>query len=163
MDKKQAQHRTEELEQLRLWLSSNAAALDDFYEKHRQAFLRFANPYQLDDADVIDAYQDAIIILFEQVQSGKLSQLTSSLQTYLFAIGKRKLIDQLRKKNRQFALGESVVPEPLDESIFESIELNHRQKLLKESIDELGEKCKEILLLFYYRRYSIESIRLEMD
>ena len=134
-------------------------ALDQFYEEHREAFVQFAGRYNLPLEDVLDAYQDAVIAMFEQVAQRRLTQLTSAVRTYLFAIGKNKLVDKLRLKGKEMPLNDEAFQLLDNNSEAErKIELQHRQQLIKEALDQLGDPCKRLLLLFYYQRYSIEAI-----
>ena len=72
----------------------------DLYNEYRPGFLLFSNRYGLDKNQVLDIYQDAIIALCENAQKGHLDELTSSIKTYLFSIGKYMIFAQMRKKKR---------------------------------------------------------------
>ena len=51
------------------------------------------------EEDREEIYNDSFIDLIDNISSGKLQQLTCSLQTYINTIGYNKSIDLLRKKN----------------------------------------------------------------
>lgn len=152
-------------QQLFLALQNNESkALESLYKIYRADFLAFARRYEKEEADILDVYQDAIIALFENVSSGKVPNLKSTLKTYLFSIGKFKLIDKLKAKGKMIPTEEiEQLKDQVDTSFEDQQELTYRQQELKNAIDELGEQCKELLTLFYYRRYSIEAIRETMD
>lgn len=155
--------RSSEVEVLKGLLGADPAALDQFYVEHRSAFLRFASRYQLVQEDVLDAYQEAVIVFFEQLMAGKLDALKSSVKTYLFSIGKYKLIDRIREKDKTLPMLENQLDERWETNAQEEqLTLTHRQQQLREALDELGGKCRELLLLFYYQRYSIDAIRTAM-
>ena len=144
--------------------TEGSKALEQLYVAYREDFLAFARRYETEEADILDVYQDAIIALFENVNSGKISSLKSTVKTYLFSIGKFKLIDRLKAKGKMLPTEEvDQWNDQIDNSFEEQEELTQRQLELKEAINELGEQCKELLTLFYYRQYSIEAIRLTMD
>ncbi|MBQ0768811.1 MAG: sigma-70 family RNA polymerase sigma factor, partial [Bizionia sp.] len=63
------------------------------YENNRAKFIHFARRYNLDDDDIIDVYQDAYIAFYNNVMSGKLQFLSSSISTYIFSIGKFMVFD----------------------------------------------------------------------
>lgn len=138
-------------------------AFKKVYEDNRALFLNFARRYPLGDDEVLDAYQDSYVALYENIQNGKFSELKSSISTYLISIGKYKLMERLRKKNKQtnneFILYNT---ENMDNEVelFDIIndELSQEQKLLKKYFETLGEKCKQILTLFYYKQYNIKEI-----
>ncbi len=163
MDKATSDHQQDQqwLENIK---SGNGKALEALYRHYRDDFLAFAQRYGASQEDLLDVYQDAIIVLFENVKSGKITELSSSVKTYLFSIGKYKLIDRLRQKGRNMSTEDIGQLEGLGENVMEEqLELTHRQQQLRRAINILGGQCKTLLLLFYYRRYSIEAIRQEMD
>jgi RNA polymerase sigma factor (sigma-70 family) len=143
--------------------TAGSQALEQLYVSYREEFIAFARKYKADEEDILDVYQDAIIAFFENIQSGKFSILSSTIKTYLFSIGKYKLIDKLKqngKKTRTELLEN--IEEPIQNNFEEQLTLTDLQKQLKDAINELGEQCKKLLILFYYRQYSIDSIKNEM-
>ena len=55
-----------------------------------------------------------------------------------------------------------LVTKHLDWTIRHSLELNTRQELMKEALEQLTNICKTILNLFYYQRFSMEAIKDNM-
>lgn len=132
-------------------------AVDRLYLQWREEFLAFASRYGGSQEDVLDAYQDALVILYENVRKGKLTELSSSPKTYLFSIGKYTLLNSLKRQGRQSALASEVVEEeaswmPVDD------ELSDRQQSLLQALKALGKSCRELIDLFYYQRLSIREI-----
>lgn len=61
--------------------------LNSFLTRQRDKILvLLENRLQLSEADAQDVYQEAGIILYNNIRSGKLSQLTSSLATYFTSV-----------------------------------------------------------------------------
>ncbi|CAN0584073.1 unnamed protein product, partial [Ectocarpus sp. 12 AP-2014] len=138
-------------------------AFKKVYEDNRALFLNFARRYPLDDDEVLDAYQDTYVALYENIENGKFSELKSAISTYLISIGKYKLMERLRKKNKQ--TNNEFILNSIDEvdneiESFDIVyeELSPEQRLLKKYFETLGEKCKQILTLFYYKQYNIKEI-----
>ena len=134
------------------------------YEQNRERFIRFARKYSLGDDDILDIYQDAYIAFFENVQKGKLTELKSSIATYVTAIGKYKILERLRSRsknapveNRLQVVGE--MDQSLDAFELEQEPLSPQQLLLRQHFERLGEKCREILRMFYYRGMNIKEIK----
>jgi len=126
----------EDTELIELLKQGGQKTLRRVYEDNRGKFIGFAKRYNLP---------------------------TSSIATYLFGIGKRLIYERMRtnKKNVSFEDQMEVSPEQAAEiTNFDSIdnELNEEQQLMKIHFDTLGEKCREILTLFYYRGFSIQDI-----
>lgn len=143
------------IEELR---SGNAAIYKEVYEIYREPFLAFAKAYAIPQHDLLDIYQEAMITLYENVMQGRLIELKSSLKTYVFSIGKYKIYETLRASNRMIP-----VADPLSDLIDEHIEmsetlLSSKQQKLKQKFKTLGERCQNILELFYLRGMSIKEI-----
>lgn len=143
--------------------NGSETAFKTVYQNNRELFINFARKYKLEEDDILDVYQDTYIAFYENIQNGKLVTLKCSLSTYLISIGKYKVMDRLRQKNKianQDAILNVVYEVDNEVENFDIVieELNKEQKLLKEFFGKLGEKCKEILELFYYRQYSVKQI-----
>lgn len=140
--------------------------LKKVYEENRDKFLNYARRYNLSEDENIDVYQDAYVIFYNNVMSGKIDSFTSSISTYLFSIGKYLIFDIMRK-NKLKVKGDfdmSVVGN--EDALVNTIEveqpgLTTEQALLQKHFGELGKKCQELLKLFYYRGYTIQEIVVE--
>lgn len=136
--------------------------LRSLYTKYRGPFISFARRFCSNDHDILDAYQDAIIVLQEKAIKGDLDALRCSLKTYVFGIGKHLLYNTLRKQKKkvtQMSVAEEVYDYSMIASDFlEENQLSERQIQLQKAFATLGKKCKEVLSLFYYRGYTIEEI-----
>jgi RNA polymerase sigma factor (sigma-70 family) len=136
--------------------------LRSLYTKYRNPFIAFARKFCSNDDDILDAYQDAIILLQEKAIQGSLDDLRCSLKTYVFSIGKHLLYNTLRKQKKKVAQM-NVEEEVYDYStiafdFLQTNELSERQLQLQRAFATLGKRCKEVLSLFYYRGYTIEEI-----
>ena len=143
----------------------NNRAFEEVYEDNREKFLNFGYQFNLTKDDLLDIYQDAYIILYENIMIGKLTTLSSSISTYLISIGKYKILDRLRK-NKKVVHNHFLSQKTIEETTLMSFEMENEsltknEVLLKKYFDELGEKCKAILIMFYYKKYSIKEIVAE--
>ncbi len=131
-------------------------ALKNVYLEHRDEFISWARRQMHCSADQAkDAYQQAIIILYENIVNAKLVMLQSSEKTYLFAIGKNKLREMLREDVRFQNLDSidymelGAEEEPVDPK-----KLRHASECLQ----HLGEPCKRLLEEFYYHQSTMTRI-----
>ncbi|WP_187270966.1 RNA polymerase sigma factor [Neolewinella aurantiaca] len=141
--------------------------LDELYVQHRAAFLIYAQRqlYATED-DAVDCFQDAVIAFYKNIVSGRLTELTCSIRTYLFAVGKRLVYRKNEKRHREVpsdpnagvGLGNDPANE-LDLSLLNRFEDDHRKALMASALGKLGGTCQELLTLFYYHNYPIESIQ----
>jgi RNA polymerase sigma factor (sigma-70 family) len=141
---------------------------DQIYSLYRKDFVKLAN-YRFpntNEADIVDAWQDALISFYEQIKSGKLQSLTCSLRSFLFLIGLRYLtksqhyhsnIDTLdtisnHDSDLRYASDMELIPE-----------MNEDQVLLFKMIGELPEQSRRMLLLRYLEGKNIQQIADEMN
>ena len=122
------------------------------YRNCQPKFLRWAKDYsRLQEDDLRDIFQNAVIIMLLNLESGRLTQLVGSLCTYVFGIAKN-LIQAFRRKNGRTDLpGEMPNEKPGDQ------EITAEERLIKEQddsrlwtlVDNLGEPCRTIIHLTY--------------
>jgi len=135
--------------------------LEKIYLENRNGFINFSKKYNIDEGDAIDIYQDAILILRENAINGRIDDLQSNISTYLFAIGKYKIFHNFRVQSKlemtnDFDLVEENID--FDVNLYGPV-LTNEQQLLKKYYDQLGDRCKSILNLFYYQGYTLDEIR----
>jgi RNA polymerase sigma factor (sigma-70 family) len=141
-------------------------AIKDFYIEHRSAFIEFAKRYSDSEADILDVYQDAIIAFQEQAMQGKTANLSCSLKTYLFGIGKYMLFDKNRKSYKKVSLTDGMIKDDYDMVKVDEVDtsvISFQQKQLQKGFASLGKKCKEVLTLFYYNNLTIEEIKEHLN
>ncbi len=115
-------------------------------------FLRWAKETsRLQEDDLRDIFQNAVIIMMLNLESGRLSQLVGTLCTYVFGISKN-LIQAFRRKN-----GRTDLPGDLPEDKTGEQESSAEERLIREqekaqlwgSVEALGEPCRAIIHLTY--------------
>lgn len=145
---------------LELLKKGDNATLQRIYEDNRSVFINFSKRYNISKNDAVDIYQDAIIALHENAVNGKINSLSSSVSTYLFAIGKNKIF-QLLRKNKTVDLDQNITIESTNEILdvnFYDDKPTKRQNLILENLKRLGKRCVEVLKLFYYQGFTLDEI-----
>ena len=144
--------------QLSLIKKGDSVILETIYKENRLPFFNFAKNYDLPKADVIDVYQDAIIALRDNVVLGKIETLHSSLRTYLFSIGKFMILKKIKNYKNTSPL---IKPLVQDHMFFDYTygDADPRQQRVNLCLDQLGEKCQQVLKLFYYDGLTLEEIQ----
>jgi len=144
--------------------SGNRKFLHELYVQYRDEFSLWAmNKYNLDKDLVGEIYQKTFIALYYNIRDEKLLTLHSSLKTYLFAIGKNQIRDHL-KDNRKFVDHEdlSVANEALDFGILAEYEASEMKETLNRLMNKIGEPCRTVIELFYFKHYALDAIAKEM-
>ena len=115
------------------------------------------------EEDREEIYNDSFIALCNNISSGKLQQLTCSLQTYINQIGKNKTIDLLRKKNSVQSLPEYEIigcGNNLDITYDDNnaIAIERQEEIYKLVKEMENDTCRKILFGFYWQRHSMEAL-----
>lgn len=113
-----------------------------------------------DDAE--DLLQDAVIVLWERVRSGKF-EYSSKLSTFLYATvqnmwrrRRAKLMREIPTNMNDGDGGESG-ESPLDEMMRTEL-----SAAIAAAVAQLGEPCRTLLVLFYWEERSLQDIAREM-
>jgi RNA polymerase sigma factor (sigma-70 family) len=142
-------------------------AVCQLYLRYREPFVKWAGErfHHLQTGDFRDAFQEAVIALYENLRSGKITSLRSSIKTYLFSIGYYKLIARAKESGKitlQNHWNDLLLPSevhPYEAEKEEELLTNLPQALLQQT----GEACRKVLTLFYFHRCSIAEIQLELN
>jgi len=136
--------------------SDDKKTLETIYIQYKSEFLNYSKRYGLDTYQVLDIYQDAIIAMHHNFVNSQLVLTSSSIKTYLFGIGKFKILKKL-KENQTFLRVERE-EEAYTEICIEEAAPSEQSILLSKHLDQLSESCREVLHLFYYRNLTVEEI-----
>jgi len=142
--------------------SNENQALSEIYSSYRAPCLSWLkSTYKVDTEDGIEIFQLSVIILYDNITKGKLTELKGDIKTYLFAIAKNKARELQRKNAKEIRQGEFTVPLKsyiIDEEIEEKIQLESRIDSTYKALQILGDPCKSVLQLFYYKQLSMQAI-----
>jgi RNA polymerase sigma-70 factor (ECF subfamily) len=141
---------------LQLIKEDNQKVITLVYKKYHDEFMRFVRKgyprFDTDSAE--DAYSEGIHALYRNIKNGKLVSLSCDLKTYLFQIGKYKVIDELNRVSRTGGnLSIEYLPpeEILELDYFEEQDMQIKKtRLLDEIVAMLTDPCKTLLTLFWY-------------
>jgi RNA polymerase sigma factor (sigma-70 family) len=137
-------------------------ALVLIYQQNRKAVVSLVvkNNGSSDDAE--DVLQDSVVILWERVRSGRF-EYTAKLSTFLFAIAKNVWSRKRMRKQRETATEfNSDILESDDTSQLDMLVESERSKKIAQALEELGDPCKTLLLLYYWEEKSQEEIAVQM-
>jgi RNA polymerase sigma factor (sigma-70 family) len=101
--------------------------------------------------DAKDIFQDALVVLYKKVNTEDFA-LTVSLNTYMVAIAKHVWWQELRKRNKM------PMAEPQEEVAEVLVNDEPQFSLAEAAFHLLGEKCKQLLTLFYFQKKSFREI-----
>lgn len=136
---------------------SDEAEISRLYLLYREPFIAFALKYFDYDSDsAADVYQDSFLALYQNIRDGHITQLSASLKTYLFQIGKFKMMNRYRQaKNQQ------TVDIRDDIGSIDSLYTDEQTSINAITLEEvyaMKEPCCSVLSLYYWERQSMEQI-----
>lgn len=144
--------------------SGDKQSFEELYIAYRKEFIVWVTSvYRLNLNDAQDIYQQSVVLLYENIVNNKLSELTSKIKTYLFAIGKNLMHENNRKNARYLGLSEISEDDPIEEELEVDENYGFRLSAVRDALQKLGDPCKRLLELHYFYNKSMEEISLELN
>ncbi len=137
----------------------------DLYQLYRDEFIIWAiSSFKVKEDQAKDAFQEAILDFHQNVIKGHLTELTSTIKTYLFQIGKHKVLNIQKKESRMTYHEALHLIEGGEVSQYmEEENKAYTQEQISKAIEKLPADCQQVLKLFYFNEYDMESIAREMN
>ena len=137
--------------------------LKKLYEQNRPGFLRwFQANHQITEDDAVDLYQKSFTIFYFNVKDEKITSLNSNISTYLYGIGKNLVRELFREHKGRASLDEIPEIDTASDELFRLEEAAHQKSMVKNILEKLGDPCRSILLLYYFKNFSMDSIASEL-
>ena len=125
-------------------------ALEFLYQKYYRMMIKLVITNSGTEEEARDVYQDALIVFWQKATSGNLV-LTSKMSTYIYSICQNLWRKELDRKKR-------LSNEEKDTAVLLDTDSSEREKVLAKCIDQLGETCKRVLMLYYFEEMSMQDI-----
>lgn len=146
--------------------------LNTFASKEWPKVLNFLkNRFGIDEDDCKDIFQESFIILYTNIQNGKLQDMTASLSTYFISICKNKALEFLRGSARSVNVDSEMSLSLLDGEVkSEKIEAllaldegdsaleAQKEELVQSIVKDLPSPCNELLWGFYRDNLSMKAL-----
>jgi len=147
--------------------SGETDALESLYGAYREDFFRWAaRRFVGTRQDFEDAWQDAVIAFYQQVQSGRIESLRYEVRAWLFAVGFKRLLSNHRKLKRillKDRIDDALLNGEMSNDLPEETAKPEQQQRLGSAMKALSPQCREMLVQRYYWEQSIEDIRQEWN
>ncbi|MBX0291665.1 sigma-70 family RNA polymerase sigma factor [Hymenobacter sp. HSC-4F20] len=135
-------------------LADREQTLTGIYQRTFPMVRRYVQQHGGSAQDAKDVFHDALVIFYEKVV-GETLVLSASASTYLVGVCRNLWRQELSRRTRQPAI--SLTDEHTE--VAEEAELAEQATLsVLEQVERLGERCKDILLAFYYFQQPLEQI-----
>lgn len=152
----------------------NDAVIERFYHQCQNYFLAHARSMFIEESSLDDIFQDSMILLWREIETkrivvsdatvcryrdGHAEPMTSSLKTFLMAIAKRKNWELLRREHQhQSAPIEAVDTARYADRPAEVSDAELAEQVVADTMQQLTDRCREILTMFYYEQRSLDDI-----
>ena len=164
--------------ELVILIRQNQDYLGEVYQRCKQNslfFMRKMTSNSLEDYELEDVYQDAILVLYEKIV-GSNFELTASLQTYLNSVCRFQLLNKYKESQKLTSYDDYDGGDFDDDDGNENYRYDSRITDTLESIDDpkenqftaiekaleamktAGGQCYEILTLFWYHKKSMAEL-----
>jgi RNA polymerase sigma factor (sigma-70 family) len=141
-------------------------ALKEVYHHYRQPFIRWSSARfsSMDRAVIEDVYSDVVLDFYENIRKGKY-QKQASLKTYLFTLGRNKLINIAKRSAMQSSKESEIISDLEERTTINPIleqQSDENNNIVHNKMKELCGDCQQILTLFYYHNLSMAEIAEKM-
>ena len=112
--------------------------------------------------DAEDIFQESLIILCRKVKDPGF-HLTALLSTYLYSVSRFLWKDELKRRKPFTQVNLDTGFDEMEEKEIENmVDQESRAKLAEKILDEMGERCRELLFLFYKTGLKLKDIASKM-
>jgi RNA polymerase sigma factor (sigma-70 family) len=130
------------------------SALDYLYTKHYRMLVNVITKNNGTEDEAKDIYQDALVNFWQKSRKPDF-ELTAKISTYLYSVCQNLWLKELNRKSRLGA-------EDLNAGFLPDYDEKEKNSLVEKCLNQLGESCKKILMLYYFDDLSMEDIAKEM-
>ncbi len=133
-------------------------ALAELFTRNRSAITALVVRNRGDEDDAEDVLQEALVVLWERVRSGSY-EYQAKLSTFLYAIAKNIWFRRLARQRREVEMPDEYDAADADAVLpSEDMEENERVLAVQQSMERIGNPCRELLVLFYWEENSMDEI-----
>jgi RNA polymerase sigma factor (sigma-70 family) len=112
--------------------------------------------------DAADILQEAVVVVWERVRSGTFEP-RAALGTFLYATARNLWLRRLQRARRE-SPAESPEDVGDDETLspLEQLMQSEESRTIRDALDQMGDPCRRLLLLYYWEEMSMERIAAAM-
>lgn len=111
--------------------------------------------------DAEDIFQEALVVVCMNVKKTDF-KLTSKLSTYIYSICRFMWKDELKRRNKMIFSYTDTIKDTIDENALSAMQQEEQMKIAESVVTSLGERCKELLELFYSGKMKLKEIAAKM-
>jgi RNA polymerase sigma-70 factor (ECF subfamily) len=136
------------------------SALKRVYQNEREFCLAWMTKNTgLDQSEQLEIFQCAVIVLYDNIITEKITIATGKLSSYLISICKNK-VRELSRKSSKITSDEHLplLVDHINEDFDEDHIHTQRSSVVAEILRKMGSPCRNLLELFYYQKMNMIDI-----
>lgn len=143
----------------------NRLFIKALYNHMRPEFMAwFSKRFHCSTEDIEDTYQRAFNIFYFNVKADKIAMQEIKANTYLFSVGRNIILKVLSKVPKNETSIENISERKLGMvDIDYDMDSIYRKETIVRLLNQIGETCRKVLILAFFRNFSMESIANELD
>jgi RNA polymerase sigma factor (sigma-70 family) len=133
------------------------------YRDHYESLTWYVQNNSGNRQDAEDIFQEVIVTFINLVDKNRFRG-ESSIRTFLFSLNRHMWLNEIKRRGRASAREEKFEKNREQELLDVShhmMDREGREEVLR-LVEQLGEACRKILLLFYYENHSMKDILEQM-
>lgn len=139
--------------------SGDPNTIRDLYLSLRNPFLQWLkNNYTCSEEDAKDIFQLSMVIFYDNAMQGKLDKMEVAIKTYLIGIGKNKMRELQREKNKTLDLKNALKQLVIGEVETDQEAYEQEVEIVRQALTDMGNPCKSLLEHYYYFQFSMQEI-----
>ena len=152
-------HQNTLLEKLR---QGDESATKSLYLRIRRKFLPWIQQYGCPTEEASDWLHLSFATMLENIRQRKLTELSSTLDTYCMSIGKNQYLAAQRQQQRTQTVIEHF------QNVIELDDYEQREVIAQQlhtvrtALEQLGDPCRKLLVAFYHYQQNWQEIATEM-
>lgn len=136
--------------------------MESLYKDNRESFIQWGRrKHNLENDDLLDIYQNTMIVLHENIKHNRIDNIEVSGITYLYSIAKN-LIYKYHRKNKMINRHQVRLSEHYQFIAVNNNEAELYHQALTTALENMKEPCRTILNLFYIRGLKLPAIVTEL-
>lgn len=140
----------------------NEEALVELFRQNRRPVTSLVTRNRGSEDDAEDVLQEAMVVLWERVRSGSF-EYQAKLSTFIYATAKNIWFRRLARHRRELPATEETFDVATDDaSPLVELEENERALAVQKAMEQIGNPCRDLLLLFYWEERSMEEIAMKL-
>lgn len=142
------------------------AALKKMYSQYHDIVCDWLQAkFSMPSTESKEIFQLAVVILYDNFITGKLTTLPSNASSYLIGIAKYKAMEQYRQKSKfvNIEISDSLLHN--HEDVLEDDKndiLQDKISKVEKAMNGMGDPCKNILQMYYYKKMDMSAITKEL-